>query len=303
MRAETPHPAIIQLVTGHFHERKGYASWRTHGTNDWLLVYTLDGRGRFGYTDGEIIAQPGDMVLIRPGTLHDYGVEPTRHYWELLWTHFHPRPEWHEWLDWPEEAPGLMRLCLEDRDIRERIVAAFFEAHHLATGALRRRETFAMNALETVLLWCDTQNPRSQQSRLDGRVRLAMDYLCRNLAEKITLDTLAERSGLSVSRLAHLFRQQVGMTPLQFLELQRLDRARQLLELTSRSVQAIATELGFDSPFYFTARFKRQTGLSPRAYRQRRREGQASSTGAATRAASASVTSVGTGESGSMAAL
>jgi AraC family transcriptional regulator of arabinose operon len=58
------------------------------------------------------------------------------------------------------------------------------------------------------------------------------------------------------------------MTPGQFLELQRLNRAKQLLELTPRTIQAIASEVGFDNPFYFTQRFKRQTGLSPRDYRR-----------------------------------
>jgi AraC family transcriptional regulator of arabinose operon len=266
---ETPHPAVSYLVTGHFREGSGYATWREHGTSDWLLIYTLGGLGRFGFEGGQIPAQAGDMVLLRPGTRHDYGVETTQRRWELLWTHFHPRPHWLEWLDWPATAPGLMRLTLEDAALRRRIAARFFEAHRLATGAQRRREALAMNALEEILLWCDQLNPQADSSRLDGRVQRAMDYLCLHLAAEITLDSVAEASGLSVSRLAHLFRSQVGMTPLQFLEIQRLNRARQLLELTPHTVQAIAAEVGFNSPFYFTLRFKRQTGLSPRAYRRR----------------------------------
>lgn len=268
-RTDTPHPSVIQLVTGHFRESRGYATWREKGTDDWLLILTLSGRGRFGYRGGQVFAEPGDATLLRPGTLHDYGVEPARQQWELLWAHFHPRPHWHELLDWPEAASGLMQITLRDAETRQRIVARFFEANQQAHGALPRRERFAMNALEEVLLWCDTQNPRSEQAHLDTRVRLAMDYACQNLTEKLTLDALSEVSGLSVSRLAHLFRRQVGITPLQFVELQRLERATQLLELTPRTVQEISAEVGFDNPFYFSARFKRRTGLSPRDYRKR----------------------------------
>ncbi len=266
---ETAHPDVIHLVTGHFHEGSGYTSWRAQGTSDWLLILTLAGRGRFGHGHGEVVAVPGDLVLLRPGTRHDYGVEATRHYWELLWTHFHPRPHWHAWLNWPEEAPGLMRLTLPEIELRRTITAQFFEVHRQAIGAQRHREAFAMNALEALLLWCDTANPHSDQARIDSRVRRVMDYLCINLAEKITLEDLAGIADLSVSRLAHLFRQQVGLTPMQYLERQRLERARQLLELTPRTIQAIADELGFDNPFYFSLRFKRLTGLSPRAYRRR----------------------------------
>ena len=263
------HPEVVHLVTGHFHEKAGYASWRARGTQDWLLIATLGGSGRFGYDGGEFMTLPGDLTLLRPGVRHDYGALDT---WELLWTHFHPRPDWQPWLAWPEAAPGLMRLTLQEPVIRQTIIARFREAHHLATGALRHRETFAMNALEEVLLWCDTQNPLSEQARLDARVRGSMDYLVRHLAEPVSISDLISVSGLSHSRLSHLFRAQVGLTPQQFLESHRLHRAAQLLELTSRPIAAIAAEVGYENPFYFTLRFKRRTGLSPRDYRKKHRE-------------------------------
>ena len=121
-RAETGHPHINQITTGYFHERKGYYCWRTHGTNDWLTTYTVGGHGRYGFASGgEFFTDPGDVVMIRPATLHDYGVEPTLQRWDVMWAHFHPRATWHEWLDWPEEAPGLMCLKLRDPSIRKRV--------------------------------------------------------------------------------------------------------------------------------------------------------------------------------------
>ena len=108
---ETPAPRFNRLLTGHFRERRGYRAWRSRGSDDWLLILTLGGHGRFGHGGFELTAVAGDAVLIRPGTPHDYGVAPREHgsleRWELLWTHFHPRPHWLPWLDWPEVAPGL----------------------------------------------------------------------------------------------------------------------------------------------------------------------------------------------------
>lgn len=275
MPAETPHPDVAELVTGHFRETRGYRTWRERGTRDWLLILTLDGRGRFGHgASGETVAGAGDAVLLRPGTRHDYGVARGAGAWEILWTHFQPRPAWHEWLRWPERAPGLMLLSLGEPITRQKITARFHEAHRLATGSLRRRDVFAMNALEEVLLWCDTQNVRRQSPRRDARVQAVVDYACDHLADKMTLETLAARGGLSASRLAPLFRAHLGLTPQQFLEQQRLARARQLLERTAHSIGAIAAAVGFENPFYFTLRFKRQTGLSPRDWRKRALEGE-----------------------------
>ena len=79
---------------------------------------------------------------------------------------------------------------------------------------------------------------------------------------------------LSPSRLAHLFRSQTGQTPQQFVERERITRARQLLLLTSRTVAQIAGEVGYENPFYFTLRFKKHTGFSPTEWR--RQEDQSS---------------------------
>jgi AraC family transcriptional regulator, arabinose operon regulatory protein len=268
-KPETPHPPTVRLRTGHFREGRGYSAWRSSGTSDWLLILTLGGRGRFGCASNgspaEAIARRNDLVLIRPHTLHDYGVEPTLSRWELLWTHFHPRAEWVEWLNWPEAPPGLMRLHLTG-GLARRVARRFAEVHHFATGANQRRDALAMNALEEIFLWCDQINPRVGHRR-DERISAAMELLCRNIERAITLEDLANRSGLSASRFSHLFREQVGVTPMRFLETQRLDRAAALLELTQLSVKEIARKVGFENPFYFTLRFKSRTGMSPRAFR------------------------------------
>jgi AraC family transcriptional regulator of arabinose operon len=270
MQPETSMPPIAHLLTGHYHEDRGYRTWRAHGADSWLLILTLSGAGRFGYEGGEIGVQERQAVLIRPGARHDYGTAAEPGSWELLWAHFYPQPEWLDWLAWPESAPGLMRLTISDDEILNCITTRLFDAHRHATGALILRDAFAMNALEEALLWCSTQNPRTAQGHIDRRVQQCMDYLCQNLTAKITVDGLAALCGLSGSRLAHLFRAQVGMTPQQFQEQQRLARARQLLELSGRNIGDIAAEVGFDNPFYFTLRFKRLTGLAPREYRKSR---------------------------------
>ena len=264
---ETPSPATTMLVTGHLREGPDYTTWRPKGTQDWLLIYTLSGTGRFGSEEGDFFADQGEVVLLRPSTLHDYGTAPTATHWNILWAHFHPRPHWFSWLEWVELAPGLMKIRIEDEGTRTHIEHTFSLADTLARGALRRKEDFAMNALENVLLWCDMQNPLSEQARVDSRVQTLMDFMCHRISEDISLAQLAEASGLSVSRMAHLFRAHMGITPLQFLEQQRMERATQLLSLTNRSIKSIAEEVGFENPFYFSSRFRQNVGVSPRDYR------------------------------------
>lgn len=269
---ETPSPPPGPLVTGHFRKGPRYATYREQGTRDWLLVYTVSGAGRFGHADGDCEAGPGDMVLLRPGTLHDYSTTQGRQRWEPLWAHFIPRPHWIPWLDWPEEAPGIFRLRLHDHEFLPRIKRRFHDLVQLNAGPSRQRELLALNALEEILLWCDLANPRRETAGLDSRIRRALEFVCEHFAEPLTVTQIAEYCGLSPSRFAHLFRTQTGETPQRYLELQRLNRARQLLEFTQEPVAAVARAVGFDNPFYFTLRFKRHSGASPRAWRARRRK-------------------------------
>lgn len=269
VRPITRIPQVAPLLAGHFVEGPGYTNWRPRGTEDYLLMLTLDGGGRVDTATGPIITSIGDAILIRPHTRHDYRTAPPVGRWELLWAHFLPRPHWQEWLRWPEPGAGVGRIALPEGETRERVTSALHMMVDWTRSGRERRTDFAMNALETALLWCDTANPEAGRAKLDPRVRRAMEYLLENLRSPVSLEAVADKVGLSSSRLAHLFKEQTGETPREFLERERILRAGQLLTLTGRTVAAVAEEVGFENPFYFTLRFKKRTGFSPRAWRDR----------------------------------
>lgn len=267
-RPVTPSPRG-PLNMGLFHQASGYDTWRPHGTDDWLIVLTLGGEGRFGYDAGEIRVRAGDLVAVEPGTLHDYGTARDAERWELVWAHVNPRPHWLVWLDWPSAAPGLRRLTPRDARLSLAIQKAFEQACQLWRQSQPGHLAFAFNALERVLLFADRAAGRRDAPPLDPRVRDAMDWIGRRLPQPIALADVAAAVHLSRSRLAHLFREQTQQTPQQYIEHQRLERARQLLELTPMKVYEVAAAVGYDNPFYFTLRFSKRFGASPRAYRER----------------------------------
>jgi AraC family transcriptional regulator of arabinose operon len=253
-------PTVRRLLAGEFDEGPSYATYRRRGTTDWLLFHTLDGRGSFG---SGVHAGPGITTLIRPGTLQDYGTAGDR--WHFLFAHFHPRPDWLPLLEWPSVAPGILQLHPSPA-ASDRITRALSDAVRHQDSVLTQGELLSVNALEAALIWCDTQNPKAAQ--IDDRLLRAIEYIDRNLRADLSIATLARRSNLSTSRFAHLFRSQLAVSPQQFVERRRLDAAARLLELTTRPVGAVAAEVGFADPLYFSTRFRRQTGHSPTQYRQ-----------------------------------
>ena len=89
----------------------------------------------------------------------------------------------------------------------------------------------------------------------------------KHLDESLILEDLARQTATSVRTLTRKFRQETGMTPMQWLGQQRLQRARRLLERTGEPVDRIAAEVGFGTGTAMRQHFRAALGVSPRAYR------------------------------------
>ena len=80
-------------------------------------------------------------------------------------------------------------------------------------------------------------------------------------------DELLRQSTLSPCVLTSLFKQTTGLPPHAFLLVCRIQRAKELLKTTQKRITQIATELGFSSPQHLAMHFKRETGMTPTAWR------------------------------------
>lgn len=267
---EAPSPLTDVLVAGEFHRKSNYTNWRSHGTNDWLLIFTVEGGGRVASGRSEVMARRGTVTLYQPHTPQHYFTDPAVGRWHLLWSHFQPRSHWRGWLNWPERTRGLRTLVSHDKALIRNIGAALIDTVRLSRQRLPGSIELASNALERAILWINSANLHRD---LDERIRKAADLLAEQLHEPFSLAKLARECGLSVSRLAHLFREQMGASPQKYQEQLRLQSAGQLLRTSGLSVTEIAAELGYASPFYFSKRFKTFFGKSPSHYRHDRKTG------------------------------
>ncbi|MEW2416266.1 helix-turn-helix domain-containing protein [Streptomyces sp. NPDC046866] len=87
------------------------------------------------------------------------------------------------------------------------------------------------------------------------------------LDEPTTLADLARHAGTSVRTLTRRFRAETGLSPLQWLLHQRLDRAREILETTALPMDQVAARSGLGTADSLRAHLHRHTGLTPTAYR------------------------------------
>lgn len=84
---------------------------------------------------------------------------------------------------------------------------------------------------------------------------------------ELSLAEFAQSVNLSVWRLCHIFKSDVGMPPIRYLRLLRMERAKDLLESSFLSVKEIAYQVGLNDESHFVRDFKSTYGFSPALYR------------------------------------
>lgn len=89
---------------------------------------------------------------------------------------------------------------------------------------------------------------------------------------ELSLSEFAQSVNLSVWRLCHIFKSDVGMPPMRFLRVLRMERAKDLLESSFLSVKEIAYKVGLHDESHFVRDFKATYGSSPALYRVKFRQ-------------------------------
>jgi Transcriptional regulator containing an amidase domain and an AraC-type DNA-binding HTH domain len=117
--------------------------------------------------------------------------------------------------------------------------------------------------------------PVSNQSKLDmqyrrlNQIKPAITHMELHLADKITLEALAESAHLSPAHFSRIFKTVSGFSPLEFLNRLRIQNATQLLVNTDKTIVEIAMETGFNDGNYFSRYFKQCRNETPSEFREK----------------------------------
>ncbi|MFG0247368.1 MAG: helix-turn-helix transcriptional regulator [Phycisphaeraceae bacterium JB051] len=228
--------------------------------------------------------EPNRYIIIPPGHWHtstclEAGV---RHYAHFDWqfTNLRPgtpvmtfspaRPKHRRYRTAPEFVPaGVISgsvnsplVCYELMS-RLRLMLASDQSHeHLASRGV---------LLELLVRLLDWQQhvPVAQHRKetLAFEVRSLLDQVATQQAADIAIRPLLASMGHTYEHLARIFRQQYGLTPIDYVQSIRIERARHLLRHTDDKLTVIAQAVGYRDAIYFSRLFKRYTGKTPGSYR------------------------------------
>ena len=260
------------LNAGTTHIRRGRVS---HGDKTfvgempcWTLHFTVSGSALFLSDTMEKQTRRGDLMLLKPEASYHYGLHPRSEDWFHLWSLFQPRQHWSDLLQWDPLDDGILYLSLGEGESCDRIEALFRDVIAMRKDPSAYRTELQYNRLEELLIRALESRPDRAEPGVDARVKSACDFMLARLDSRIVVDDVADNCNLSPSRLAHLFKEQMGCGPKAWINNMRLQRARKLLLATDDSIAVIGSSVGFDDAAHFTRHFKKNVGCSPRQFRQ-----------------------------------
>ena len=249
---------------------------------DYELFYVTKGRGRSIIGGQSHDLQPHRLYLIRPGVAHYHEIES---YFEYYYVHldifYFQQREQSFIVPWSHELSEKERRFMQP-DMGQQIELPFsvscplpsqtqshFEqllsVYHQASTAWRLQSQGYLLQLLQPFLVGDQES--SDDASLQKRLQRSIVFMRNNVHQHLSLDCMADAAHLSRYYFLRQFKEQYQMTPAQYHKQLRMEAAAYRLQNSSDSVQVIADELGFKTPFHFSRCFKQQYALSPRAFR------------------------------------
>ena len=230
--------------------------------SEYQLLYIIEGSGVFhSHTVKEAHLREGDFFLLFPGEWHSY--HPTGpNGWKKYWIGFRgdnmdnrvragflspTKPIYH--VGYSGSVVELYKqayaAAIEEAASSQQLMAGI--VNHLIG---------MMYSLERNIELSRNMQHVDMVNRARLRIREALD-------QPLTIQQVAEELGSSYSHFRKLFKEHTGISPATYQQELRIMRAKELLSTTDMSVKEIAYSLHFESPDYFSAKFRAKTGRRP----------------------------------------
>lgn len=240
-------------------------SWGPGIRDHYLIHHVLSGKGCLVVGEERWSLSKGDTFLTYPDTPILYYADE-QDPWEYVWVGFYgsdarklveqtafapARPVLHAYF--PDEiARMLLDLCGE--------YGTAPWCGPAMTGQLYRFLAFLIERAQCL---------SGGAAVREDCAETAAHYIMNHYEQPITIAALADLTAVSQSSLYRSFKARFHVSPKQFLNSYRIERASFLLTNSVYSIREISNSVGFDDPLYFSRAFKRLKGISPRAFAER----------------------------------
>lgn len=258
-------PGVRILAWHTAHQALSPLPWHFHH-NAFEISLLMEGSLSFSTRDASYPFTGGEVFVSWPDEIHSSEGSPLN-FGELYWFQLdvsNPRQflflEEQAAINLMEQLNALSHhvIRLRDKETRHLLKNAFSLAAMASDPAATA--SCLVTFLHMLLL-----SARNEQPRLTPDIESSLTYIREHLSQHLTLETLAGNCSLSVSHYKKKFRDQMGISPRNYINREKIQASKNLL-LSGQSVTDTAMQMGFDTSSYFANVFRRYMAVSPSEY-------------------------------------
>lgn len=262
-------PRICDLYITHmgiFPKALGHLRIRSKGSKQYILIYCVEGKGWIEIQGRRHHLHANQLFIIPPHLPCSYGAD-LQQPWTNYWIHFTGDLAH---LHSPPSKKVLNLAVSTESRIEERLL--LFEEilqnmeHHFNPEKLLYGN-LCLKYFMASIRYLDIHRSIRHETGSPLLSHL-INYMKTHLHERLRVKQLADYAECSSSNIYKLFRQHLGMSPINYHTHLKMERARRYLAHTDLKVKEIGLRLGFEDPYYFSRTFSQYAGISPAGFRK-----------------------------------
>ena len=264
-------PSVFAKETLLYAEETGYIKNGTEADpgegrqKGYLLLYVIGEGGRLEYQGQTYALKPHDVIFIDCTKRHRYAPAPGAG-WEVIYLRFggSAAAGYHKYITDHTRCPVF------SIDNQKTVQSLFWQIHSLHSKQADYSELLiSMNITRILTEICMFHlDAPVQSAQYPDVVNYVFYHLNTYYMEKITLDMLAEKFFVNKHYLMREFKRCAGKSIMEYLTEVRLNKAKNLLRYSAKSIEEIAAETGFCHATHFIRTFRKSEQVTPLFYRK-----------------------------------
>ncbi|MDQ1005473.1 AraC-like DNA-binding protein [Neobacillus niacini] len=240
--------------------------FKQHSDNDYTeIIYIQQGCGEFIFEEKPFMGQEGDLIIFHPFSPIEGKscIDDPLKGISICFSNLHINGNDKGWLTDPTDFP-IIHLLEEKNEIHNYFHAILREYDLKHSGY----QYVISSILQAVIIKITRLLKNTNHHSVSPVCLEVKKYIEENFRQELTLNDLANIVYVSPYHLSHVFKDEVGLPPIQYLIHCRIEEAKRLLKHSNLSVREIASIIGYENPNYFNLLFKKMTGSPPGKFRR-----------------------------------
>lgn len=257
-RESCERPLLINCA-GNFHTESTFSTDAADGRLDYYLIYLQEGCLHVDLDGEEKICEAGDLIIYPPNKPYKYS-HKTYAPLNYFWAHFTGRDVYDILNEYGFSELPYIKSLREGTGTSAKI-QKFLDA---CAKQVKFKEAELALLFERLLL----DFARAIYDDADTALKKSITFINSAYNTDIRIPDLARMENLSISRFNYVFKEKMGVSPLEYIIRIRISYACDLLRETNLSVKEISSHIGYPDQHFFSRIFKAHTGMSPNYYRK-----------------------------------